>query len=695
VIPGEKRVEIALTDGLRDIRGPRSGVLDEARRSGFVAETLDFRIGNETTNELSLRSRYREFNLQLDYQTPDLMSPGQLTPLNLQLAWDSLEGYGGTFGTWTPQGRELFALGSSRLLGATLSSPIRNGEATFLVGQPASGSTVVNDVFSVPEYGGLALGGRFVHENGWEAGFLSGIDESGNGTAGVASLMRDWHNPTSRLGDATHHQELDVGLFGVEGDDSGLDLRGRWDSRFRLSDPVTVSTRLSYQGPNFSRPFFTGEDVAVGQVADHLLAGINMSVVPSEWMATSLRGSFAERGLRVDDPALEGRSAQGGLNVQLRPWRRGPWLDVDYSISSERLGPVDPTSRHRLRASVSQQWRRLEMRLLHDTERGDLERELTSLSLARPFNRLLPRRAWLRFTPRLSAAMIDGDSRIDIGGFLSLDSGDWLGQRLGVGLEYARLDPLVTLESEGDEGTQYVTAHLRYALRPDLHVEMTWGTSLNGESRFLTLVRGSLGFNRVRRLRRPVAGTGVLMGTVFLDEDWDGIRDPDEKPLPGAPVRLRGLPLRVRSDRDGGFTIQNLRRGSYEVTVDIGALPLGTLLGLERTPRLRVSEDEVTEIDIPLVQSAQIYGIVFEDANGNDRADPGERGLEGLRLRLEPGSLEGWTTAFGQFSFEGLRPGEYAVFVDEGPEVLPAVRVAIPAWTQATPRLEIPARPRR
>jgi hypothetical protein len=59
-------------------------------------------------------------------------------------------------------------------------------------------------------------------------------------------------------------------------------------------------------------------------------------------------------------------------------------------------------------------------------------------------------------------------------------------------------------------------------------------------------------------------------------------------------------------------------------------------------------------VPLPLRNPAYVHGIVFDDANGNGRRDPGEAGIEGVRLRRG----EAWTASAsgGVYSLSGGRP---------------------------------------
>jgi len=103
----------------------------------------------------------------------------------------------------------------------------------------------------------------------------------------------------------------------------------------------------------------------------------------------------------------------------------------------------------------------------------------------------------------------------------------------------------------------------------------------------------------------------------------------------------------------GGGTLDVEAGGTVRVAGDLRAY-----LGLERTSRAwnrssrwRISAglQQGLGLPLPLKRPSGVEGLVFEDGNANGRFDPGERTLDGVRLRL--GLEEAITRSGGRFSF--------------------------------------------
>ena len=134
-------------------------------------------------------------------------------------------------------------------------------------------------------------------------------------------------------------------------------------------------------------------------------------------------------------------------------------------------------------------------------------------------------------------------------------------------------------------------------------------------------------------------------------------------------VKVKGTRLVLRSGADGFFTIQNVRAGIHEVQIDAKSLPIGYDLSAEITTRVTISEGQITDIPLAIVQRGQIRGFAYEDENGNGEYDRGETRVERAKLRLTSDETDvdiiKYTTSFGQYAFDDLPRGKYNVEIIE------------------------------
>lgn len=105
--------------------------------------------------------------------------------------------------------------------------------------------------------------------------------------------------------------------------------------------------------------------------------------------------------------------------------------------------------------------------------------------------------------------------------------------------------------------------------------------------------------------RYPYAGTGELVGRVYLDANGNRRRDPDEKGAPGVLVFIDGI-QGVRTDENGYYRFDHVAEGAHRITLNADALPLPWTIVLPDAPGGRgyylqtvdVGVRRVTELDI-------------------------------------------------------------------------------------------------
>ena len=150
--------------------------------------------------------------------------------------------------------------------------------------------------------------------------------------------------------------------------------------------------------------------------------------------------------------------------------------------------------------------------------------------------------------------------------------------------------------------------------------------------------------------RRSGAG-----GVVFEDLNGNGLRDPGEPGVAG--VRLRQGETRMRTDRDGNYTVPVGVRGVLEL--EAAAVPLGLVLH----PRAAASLSELR--DFPLVPTGVMTLQINIDADADGRRP--EVDLAPLVVWLTDADGREWVgraIRTGEFRFENIPVGRYSVRFD-------------------------------
>ena len=210
-------------------------------------------------------------------------------------------------------------------------------------------------------------------------------------------------------------------------------------------------------------------------------------------------------------------------------------------------------------------------------------------------------------------------------------------------------------------------------------------------SQVSNIVLTTPGASSLNNLFGEVASSGVISGTVWLDQDASGTRNGTEAGIAGVTLTLTGTDLggnpvnrSTTTDASGNYSFTGLSPGSYVVTEP--TQPTGTVNGVTlagsrggsatapatlpsaiNAITLGVGESG-TGYDFLEVSAGQIGGRVFLDAEDNGVQDAGDAGIPGVTVTLtgaddlgQPVSQTTTTAPDGSYSFANLRPGTYAV----------------------------------
>jgi hypothetical protein len=174
--------------------------------------------------------------------------------------------------------------------------------------------------------------------------------------------------------------------------------------------------------------------------------------------------------------------------------------------------------------------------------------------------------------------------------------------------------------------------------------------------------------------------THCVSGTVYSDDNHNGVRDAGEPGVAGAIVLAtdsRGIPTAGIAGPDGSYSICGLVEAKYRITVSVPAGYAQTSPDGDRQIARYVfvrsgsydvdfCDEDFRRLDFGLAAlPGSIAGLKFNDANGNGTLDPGEAGIGGVAIHLADGqgdSIADQTTdSSGAFGFTNLEPGTYVL----------------------------------
>lgn len=170
-----------------------------------------------------------------------------------------------------------------------------------------------------------------------------------------------------------------------------------------------------------------------------------------------------------------------------------------------------------------------------------------------------------------------------------------------------------------------------------------------------------------------------ISGSVYVDDDGDCVRDPDEDPLAGVVIQLRDSTGRIIeqtvTDATGNYRFDGLEAGEYQIfelqpdglfqggqTVGTGD---GFVLGEDLLGVRLLSGQDVVSYDFCEQQPSSISGRVWEETDNDQTFDPGEVPIPGVLIELidDSGDVvdQTLTDSTGSYLFDSIEPGVYGI----------------------------------
>lgn len=678
--PGTSDIIVTLDDRLGGGALPGERVVDEAGATGFVPEQLQFALSDRGPVTLQFDSRLRGLNTQLRYETVGgLTDVDELAPGWVSLEVQALDGWVGSVGDSNSRFRELSGVDENRIRGVTWRKQRETSGDVIAIaaGVPLSGSEEVSRNASRPTFSGFAAGARWLAAEGDQE---LGISAASSDAAGQRFVIGGQKH-INRSGRDTGLQALfvaaDAGVF-KRGGSTRVDFRGRAQGGYRFNRQIGVQASVSYDGGSFSQGGGLSETASLEGALNGPAASRFVGSVSADWrgtkdwgpiskVATGVRTSYSRTGGSNGSSTL---TVAGAFNGEVTPLDLTVSVDAAFS-QNKAAGETVQSRSVGLRAFRRFEWGTVQAVYSNSNTDGETNQRFVSSVSVLPFRKEFGEGASVAAGPTASVVWSPEGAFGRAGATVSANSGQRFGNRFNVQGQFSALQ---SVDPEDSSTQFFASVNANYAITRFISLESSYFDNLSGSRDFSIALRGRVTFNEPRKHTRPQEGLGVLRGSVFFDRNRDGIRQPDEEGVPGVRVQVTGTRLALGVDRDGRFTIQNIKSGLYGVTVDRRSLPLGLLVPDDVSARATIGEGRVTELQIPIVASGQIRGALFVDENGDGEATPGEHRVEGMYLSLkrvddeateeEAEPVSAISASFGQYSFENLAPGRYELSVN-------------------------------
>lgn len=155
---------------------------------------------------------------------------------------------------------------------------------------------------------------------------------------------------------------------------------------------------------------------------------------------------------------------------------------------------------------------------------------------------------------------------------------------------------------------------------------------------------------------------GSIEGYVFKDLNSDGLWQNDEPPVEGITLRL-GKDKQEISDIFGYYKFQTVKARRAYVNLDTSTLPQGFVLTVPLTQEILIKNKRTARIDFGIISRSEIYGVIFEDKNGNGNYDKDDTGVSGVVIILD-GDKKAVTDGSGRYYFRNASSGNHRITLE-------------------------------
>ena len=217
-------------------------------------------------------------------------------------------------------------------------------------------------------------------------------------------------------------------------------------------------------------------------------------------------------------------------------------------------------------------------------------------------------------------------------------------------------------------GEDYIegSSQLSYRPRPDtelygsLRARNVWADSPTASKRI------EMSFNAGMRYLWDTGfhwdAIGNIEGYVFKDLNSDGLWQSDEPPVEGITLWL-GKEKKEVSDIFGYYKFKQVKIRKGNVSVDVSTLPSGFVLTVPDIQEANIKHKQTSRIDFGISSRSEIYGLIFEDKNGNGAYDKDDIGVSGVVIILDD-DKKAITDGSGRYSFRNASVGKHTVKLD-------------------------------
>jgi hypothetical protein len=153
-----------------------------------------------------------------------------------------------------------------------------------------------------------------------------------------------------------------------------------------------------------------------------------------------------------------------------------------------------------------------------------------------------------------------------------------------------------------------------------------------------------------------------IEGYVFKDLNSDGLRQRNDPPISRVKVIL-GRDQSQITDEFGYYSFKKVKGLKAYVTLDASTLPSGYVLTVPLKQEIALAHGRNMRVDYGIISNSEIAGLIFEDTDGDGEYGLGDKGVSGVNVTLEDGSIA-VTDSSGRYSFLNAPTGAHVLKLD-------------------------------
>lgn len=152
-----------------------------------------------------------------------------------------------------------------------------------------------------------------------------------------------------------------------------------------------------------------------------------------------------------------------------------------------------------------------------------------------------------------------------------------------------------------------------------------------------------------------------VTGLVYKDLNDDGKKQDNESGIEN--VKLFIEKKEIITDKNGSYILTGIKGKKATVGIDVSSLPQGFVVSGPGLREIEIEQGKMYRVDFGIISRSEIYGMVFEDIDGNGKFGIGDIGIGKVNLSLEDGR-GAVTDSKGQYYFRRVATGEHIITLD-------------------------------